>query len=723
MNKNYTTYSKRLLLSTLGGAALLLPFFSGNISHAEKDKKQVKVAKKIEVETKHAQIARLAAGIIANHHYQKAQFDDSISKKLYQQYFKKLDPQKYYFTQADIDQFAEYETKLDDDVYSGNLDFAYTLYDLLKERATQYENFAKVQLEKGFDFNKKEEFFSNRAKAKWAKDMTELRDIWRKRVKSDVLYWRLVDKARKEQSEKNESKKANKNNKDEKAFYAKTPAQRVIKRISMSRHYLTDKDAFDVLQLFLSSLTNIYDPHSDYMSPSTQSDFQVSMSLSLVGIGAVLQQDLNGYTKIVKLIKGGPAAKEKLLKAGDKIIAVGQSKEEQPVDIIDMPLNNVVKLIRGKKNTDVYLTVLPAEGTMKPKVIKITRNKVEIKDSAASGKVLKLKDNQGKEVNIGVINVPSFYRNNAGFSRGEDNFKSLSRDVRNILEDFNKQNIAGVILDLRLNGGGSLEEAIDLTGLFIEAGPVVQIRGSKGNITGAESRSDEATFKKPIVILQSKLSASASEIFAGALQDYKRAVLVGDKTTHGKGTVQTVFGLNPLVRYVGLNFDAGALKYTTAKFYRISGGSTQNLGVSSDIIIPSFTAVISEGEKDLDYALEWDSISEQKHKIYDKDLAKKIAVLKKKSAERIKDSKKFQELEKEIKRVEELKNKTSISLNEKTRWKEYKAEKDLEEQQTKIFKSAQNANKDAENNEKDLQLNEAEKIIIDYLSLINKKSK
>ena len=720
MNKDYNTFNRKLLLTTLGSAALLLPFFISNISKAEKTDKPA-VSKKIQVETKHAQIARLAAGIIANHHYQKAKFDDDISKKLYQQYFKKLDPQKYYFTQADIDQFAEYETKLDDDVYAGKLDFAYTLYELLTERATQYEDFAKVQLKKGFDFTKNEKFFSNRAKAKWAKDMTELRDTWRKRVKSDVLYWRLVDKARKEQTEKN--KKQN-NNKDEKAFFAKSPSERVLKRISMNRHYLTDKDAFDVLQLFLSSLTNIYDPHSDYMSPSSQSDFQVTMSLSLVGIGAVLQQDLNGYTKIVKLIKGGPAAKEKLLKAGDRIIAVAQNKDEQPVDVIDMPLNNVVKLIRGKKNTDVFLTVLPAEGSMKPKVIKITRNKVEIKDSGASGKIIIHKNAQGKDVKIGIINVPSFYRNNAGFSRGDDNFKSLSRDVRKILGDFNKQNIAGVILDLRLNGGGSLEEAIDLTGLFIEAGPVVQIRGSKGNVTGAESRSDDAIFKKPILVLQSKLSASASEIFAGALQDYKRAILVGDKTTHGKGTVQTVFGLNPLVRYVGLNFDAGALKYTTAKFYRISGGSTQNLGVSSDIVIPSFTAVISQGEKDLDYALEWDSITEQKHKVYDKNLGKKITILKKKSAQRIKDNSKFQKLKKELKRVEELKNKTSISLNEDTRWKEYKAEKDLEEQQTKIFKSAQNANKDdADKNENDLQLNEAENILIDYLNLVNKKSK
>ena len=716
MNKNFNFFSKTVLLATLGSAALIIPTFASNINKVENITKN-----KIKVESKHSQIARLAAGIIANHHYQSNQFNDSISKKLFKQYFKKLDPQKYYFTQADIDQFAEYETRLDDDVYAGKLDFAYTLYELLIERANQYEEFAKVQLKKGFDFNKNEKFFSNRAKAEWSKDMTALRDIWRKRVKSDVLYWKLVDKARKEQDDKEKNKAKDK---DEKAFYAKTPEQRVLKRISMSRHYLTDKDAFDVLQLFISSLTNVYDPHSDYMSPSTQRDFQVSMSLSLVGIGAVLQQDLSGYTKIVKLIKGGPAFKKKLLKAGDRVIAVSQSKDEAPVDIIDMPLNNVVKLIRGKKNTDVYLTVLSGEGAMKPTIVKITRNKVEIKDSAASGKVLNIKDKDGKDVKVGVINIPSFYRNNAGFNRGDDNFKSLSRDVEKIIAGFKKENVAGMILDLRLNGGGSLEEAIDLTGLFIEAGPVVQIRDGKGKITGAESRSDNAVFTKPLVILQSKLSASASEIFSGALQDYKRAVLVGDKTTHGKGTVQTVFGLNPLVRYVGLNFDAGALKYTTAKFYRISGGSTQNLGVSSDIVVPSFTTVISQGEKDLDYALKWDSITEQSHKIYDKFLPQKITVLKQESKKRVAKSNKFQELEKEIKRVEELKKKTSISLNEEIRWKEYNAEKDLAEQQAKIFRTAQSnsSEKDKKQASKnDLQLNEAKNIIIDYLDLIKKQ--
>ena len=717
MNKKINFFNKKILLATLGSVALIMPAFASNVKKAENITKN-----KIKVESKHSQIARLAAGIIANHHYKSYQFNDSISKKLFKQYFKKLDPQKNYFTQADIEQFAEYETSLDDDVYAGKLDFAYTLYELLIERATQYEEFAKIQLKKGFDFTKKEDFFSNRAKAEWSKDMTALRDVWRKKVKSDVLYWNLVDKARKEQDNKEKNKVKSK---DEKAFFAKTPEQRVLKRISMSRHYLTDKDAFDVLQLFISSLTNVYDPHSDYMSPSTQRDFQVSMSLSLVGIGAVLQQDLSGYTKIVKLIKGGPAFNGKLLKAGDRVIAVAQSKDEAPVDIVDMPLSNVVKLIRGKKNSDVYLTVLAGEGAIKPKIIKITRNKVEMKDSAASGTISNLKDKDGKEVKVGVINVPSFYRNNAGFNRGDDNFKSLSRDVEKIITGFKKEDVAGIILDLRLNGGGSLEEAIDLTGLFIEAGPVVQIRDGKGKITGAESRSDNAVFSKPIVILQSKLSASASEIFAGALQDYKRAVLVGDKTTHGKGTVQTVFGLNPLVRYVNLNFEAGALKYTTAKFYRISGGSTQNLGVSSDIVVPSFTAVISKGEKDLDYALKWDSIAAQSHKIYDKFLPQKIAVLKEESKKRIDKNDKFQELKKEIKRVEELKEKTSISLNEKTRWKEYKAEKDLEEQQVKIFKAAQNRSSDKDKQQSiknDLQLNEAKNIIVDYLYLIKKKS-
>ncbi|UDQ96564.1 carboxy terminal-processing peptidase [Lentisphaerota bacterium WC36G] len=714
MSKNYLFLNKKLLLSSIGSAVLLIPIFSHIVSAKEQEKQPVK--KTINVESKHADIARLAAGIIANHHYKKAQFNDDISKKLFQQYFKKLDPQKYYFTQDDINQFAEYETNLDDDVYAGRVDFAYTLYELLKERANQYEQFAKVQLKKGFDFNKKDDFFNNRAKAAWCKDMSELQRLWYKRLKSDVLYWRLVDRARKEELTKEDKKKAQQ---DEKVFFAKTPEERVLKRISMSRHYLTDKDAFDVLQLFLSSLTNIYDPHSDYMSPATQNDFQVAMSLSLVGIGAVLQQDLNGYTKIRELIKGGPAEKSKLIGVGDRIIAVSQAKEEQPVDIIDMPLNNVVKLIRGKKNTDVYLTILPAGENVKQKIIMITRNEVEIKDSGASSKIINVKDSQGKDIKLGIINVPSFYRNNAGFSRGDENFKSLSRDVKQMLLHFNTEKVAGAILDLRLNGGGSLEEAIDLTGLFIESGPVVQIKTSKGT-TGAESRSDVAIFTKPVVVLQSKLSASASEIFAGALQDYKRAVLVGDKTTHGKGTVQTVFGLNPLIRYLGFNYEAGALKYTTAKFYRISGGSTQNLGVSSDIVIPSFTSVISQGEKDLDYALKWDSISKQKHKVYDKDITQKITILKKKSQDRIAKNPKFQELEKEIKRVKELRNKNIISLNEEERWKEYKAEKDLEEQQEKIFKSTQKGGENKDNDEaskNDLQLNEAKKIMIDYLAL------
>ena len=421
------------------------------------------------------------------------------------------------------------------------------------------------------------------------------------------------------------------------------------------------------------------------MSPRSEEDFNIQMKLSLVGIGALLSSE-DGYTKVEKIIPGGPADRDGRLKPTDRIISVAQDSGEYE-DIIDMPLNKVVTKIRGKKSTKVRLMVLEGSKGQQaiPKEIIITRGIVKLKDSEASSKIREIPAGKNQKLKIGILKLPSFYYDFQGSFEGKKDFKSSTRDVKKILQELNKKNINGLVVDLRSNGGGSLKEAIDLTGLFIKEGPVVQTRNSRGYVRVENDTDSACYYNGPLLILVDRMSASAAEIFAGAIQDYGRGIVVGEKMTHGKGTVQTVFDLRNIFSHFKLKFQPGSIKLTNAKFYRISGSSTQSKGITPDISFESFTDHMEIGENKLENSLSWDKIPPADYKKVDK-IRKNIPELKKRSTERRNENKSFQKLSRAIKLFQKIKEKKVVSLNEKKRWKEYLEEKKLNEEQKALFK-------------------------------------
>lgn len=663
-------------------------------------------------------ITKLASTIISKQHYRQQELDDDMSQKLFNEYFKILDPNKMYFTRDDIKKFEKYKLQLDDQAFEGNLTFAFNVYNFFLKRLDQYEKFTEKLLDKGFDFKKNEDFVVDRTEKEWPKNKEEMLEIWRKKIKYDVLALKLLERATKEEHAKNKKKGTHP------SWSKKTPSERIKSRIAHYVSYLKQKEPIDVLELYLSSLAKVYDPHSSYMAPKTEEDFNIEMQLSLVGIGALLSSE-DGYTKIESLIPGGPAEKDGRLKSEDRIVAVAQDNEE-PVDIVDMSLTKVVRLIRGKKGTKVHLTVLDGKKGMyaPPKIITIVRDTVKLKDREAKGKIEKIKGPNGKTYKIGIITLSSFYMDFDAAARGEKNFKSTTRDIKKILQEFNQQKIDGLIMDLRSNGGGSLAEAIKLTGLFIKDGPVVQVKGSFGDLDVKYDKDESITYDGPMAVLLNRFSASAAEIFAGAIQDYKRGILLGDAHTHGKGLVQTIYDLQSFLAFLGAKFPAGAIKFTNAKFYRINGSSTQIKGVTPDIVFPSFTDNMEIGEAHLDYALPWDAIQSVKHKDYEANLPSIIPMLRKKSIERRKKDKEFEILKEDIATYDKVRKKKRISLNEGKRWSEYMKEKKLFDERKKLMNlddEEKADNKESKKNEDDLYLDESKRILSDYIDLEKKK--
>ncbi len=672
-------------------------------------------------------IAKLTSAIISKQHYRQQKLDDKLSEEIFLEYFKSLDPLKIYFTQEDIKSFDTYRHSLDEMTQEGNLEFAFKVYDLLRKRLDEYQDYSNATLKKGFDFTKDENYVFDRSKSDWVKDMPALRNLWRQKLKNDLLTFKLMERAQK--LAKKEAKKA-KPDKGKKIVHSswndKTPETRVKNRVHQYVNYLKKNRDIDVAELFLSSMARVYDPHSAYMSPATEEDFNMNMRLSLVGIGALLSSE-DGYTKIVRLIKGGPAERDGRLNPEDRIIAVAQDGKE-PVDIIDVPLNRVVEMIRGPKNTTVHLTVLKGDKGIKaiPTIISIIRDEVKLTEQEAKGKVEEIKDANGKVTKVGIITLPSFYMDFKGAMEGKPDYKSTTRDVKKILDDFEKQNVDGVLLDLRANGGGSLLEAITLSGLFIKDGPVVQIKSNPGVIDIKYDTDADIYYDGPLVVLINKLSASASEIFAGAIKDYNRGILIGDSHTHGKGTVQTVYELDQFLRLLGITFPAGSVKFTNAQFYRISGSSTQQKGVQPHIVFPSFTDSMKIGEKDLDHSLPWDSIGEVKHDDYKSASNEAAAYLKKLSALRRNKDNRFVKLTKDIDDFRHYRERKKISLNENKRWNEYLREKKLQEEQSKLMRLEAGTGEKVKNDSKDkgdLYLNESKSILVDYILFLNNRPK
>ncbi len=591
-------------------------------------------------------VALAVANWLQQAHYSRQKLDDEMSAKLLASYLELLDYNKLYFTQEDVDEFSQkYGGKLDDMILRGDLSPSREIFQRFLERVqSRVESNKKLASEK-YDFQGNRSVELNRQKSPWPKNLAEADQIWRDRVEAELL-----------QEELSELK-------------LRTPQETLTRRYDQFLKNVKEMEGEDEVSTFLKALALSYDPHSDYMSPSEMENFQISMKLSLVGIGAVLRSE-DGYVKIMELIPGGPADKDGRLKVGDRIIGVAQGDEDFE-DVIDMKLDKVVEKIRGKKDTEVRLQVIPsdADDPSNRSVVEISRDKVQLKDQEAKAELLDVKGPDGKISRIGWISLPSFYANMSG--SGEP--KSTTTDVTALLERLKKENIEGLVIDLRKDGGGSLEEAINLSGLFIESGPVVLAKDPSGNITNNIDKNPSIAYTGPMVVVMNRLSASASEIFAAAMQDYGRAVVVGDERSFGKGTVQTVQDLD---RSMSLPFfnskrpPAGAIKLTIQKFYRVSGGSTQLNGVESDIVLPSRTDSPKIGEGAFKNPLGYDEVAPVPFKRSPNAGELFVAELRERSARRIAADPEFLYVSEDMQRFRERLEKNAISTNMDARKKE-----------------------------------------------------
>ncbi len=671
-------------------------------------------------------ITRLTAEILSRNHYRQQPLNGAMSGQIFDEYFKTLDPGKYYFTQGDEQEFAPYRATLAARLLQGDAAFAFALYDRYRKRFTEYHRFAEERLKKPFDFTLDEELEVDRREAPRPADEQELHRLWELKLKNDVLTDRLFRRSLAEASEEKKEKPEKKDSAAETDLEAVralwdsgSSEERILKRLRDLQNQIDQQGKLDILGLYLSALAQVYGPHSRYAPPQLDEDFEISMSLSLTGIGATLTSD-DGYIKIVEIVPGGPADRSGKLHAEDRIIAVAQ-EHGKPVDVIDMSVSNAVKLIRGPAGSKVTLTVLPgAKGRQAaPELVTLVREKIELKDSAAQGEIREVTDSRGVKRRIGVIDLPSFYMDFEGAFRGDPDFRSCSRDVKKLLLDFRKQGVDAVVLDLRNNGGGSLPEAISLTGLFIGTGPVVQVQSSDRECQVQEDEDPSVSYSGPLVVLTNKLSASASEIFAGAIKDYQRGLVVGDSRTFGKGTVLDVMPLERLIRYSGNPpFPAGSTTYETAMFYRIAGGSVQQLGVTPDIQLPSLTEEMEIGELFSDYHLPWDSVPGLRYEKYDRQLPELLPELKRASEKRIAADPEYQKLLKNIDYFRQNKDRKKISLNEQKRYAEYLRNKEaaaaVEEESGEEPETLADRRKKWRH---DAVLQEAERIAADYAAL------
>ncbi|SHE55969.1 carboxyl-terminal processing protease [Microbulbifer donghaiensis] len=525
--------------------------------------------------------AREIVGKLEMLHYNKLKVGDEMSETLWDEYVEALDPTKSYFLASDISEFREWRTKLDDQLRAGDVKAGFEIYNRYRLRVTDRLNNILSQMDKGlpaFDFSRDESLELDREESQWPVSISAADELWRKRLKSSVLNLRLTGK------------------KDEEI------RDLLVRRYKGQLKRVEQQNSDDVFELYMNSLTRLYDPHSNYLSPRSLENFNMSMSLSLEGIGAVLQAD-EEYTKVARLVAGGPADRTGKVKPNDKIVAVGQDKEGEMVDVVGWRLDDVVDLIRGPAGSFVRLETIPTGGDGSHRTILIQRSKVKLEDQAAKKATFEFSDGE-KTYKIGVINLPTFYIDFEAYRRRDPNYKSTTRDVAKLLAELKEEKVDGVILDLRNNGGGSLQEATMLTDLFIDQGPVVQIRHANEQISRHNRSRSRAMYRGPLMVLINRLSASASEIFAGAIQDYNRGLVVGNQS-FGKGTVQTMAPLKE-----------GQLKITQSKFYRVSGDSTQHAGVTPDIPMPQLIDADSVGESAYDTALPWDRIHAVPHAKY-----------------------------------------------------------------------------------------------------------
>ncbi|MHB1033478.1 MAG: carboxy terminal-processing peptidase [Pirellulales bacterium] len=643
------------------------------------------------------QIAKTVTLLLKHDHLTGREVDQEMSRRCLHLFLKSLDPMKVYFLQSDIDEFSRSQDQLGELVKKGDVGFAYKVFETFLKRIDERVKLADEFLAMKHDFTVDEEMVSDPDAAKYAGNEAEARDLWRKRIKYDLLVAKADNKDAKEAKKE-----------DDKAI-----RERLARRYHSFAKRMRQTDSDELLEMYLSSLTSAYDPHTNYMSPSTLENFEISMRLKLEGIGAALQF-VDGFTVVKNLVPGGAADKDGRLKAEDKVVGVGQGQTGEIADVVDMKLNDVVKLIRGPRNTVVRLAVIPV-GQTERKIYNITRAQIELKDSEARSQVFEEgKKPNGKPYKLGVIDLPSFYMDMEAARQRVPDYKSTTRDVKKILTDFNAQGVDAVILDLRRNGGGSLTESIDLTGLFLGSGPIVQVKGPDGNVQHYDYELSDAVWKGPLVVLTSKFSASASEIFAGAIQDYRRGLIVGDHSTHGKGTVQSLMDLGRQLFGLFSADKLGALKITIQQFYRPNGDSTQNRGVLADVELPSLTSQLDVGESDLDYALKFDRVPAASFNRLDLVNDAILVQLRNASAQRCGQSKDFQKVMKDIARYRIQKDRKKITLNE-VKFMAERAELNADKEQDKKIEELNSTNRPVV--ERDFYFNEVLAITSDYLRL------
>lgn len=586
-----------------------------------------------------SQAALLATRFLTHFHYKAEPLDAKMSAQIFDRYLNALDIDRLFFTQADIDQFAAQRDKLGDAIYNRDLSVPYAIFNLYEQRVGEHTAYARELLKQGFDFTKDESYRFEREKAPWPQSQAEINDIWRKRVKNDWLRLSLAGK------------------KD--ADIRQTLDKRYANYLDRM-HQLTSEDVF---QTFMNAYAMAIEPHTNYLGPRASENFDIAMKLSLEGIGAVLQRD-DDYTAIREIVPGGPAALSGKFKVGDRIVAVGQGESGQLTDVIGWRLDDVVDKIRGAKDTTVRLEVLPADAGPdgKHQQIALVRKKVAIEEQAAKSSVIEVKNGDVTH-HVGVISLPTFYEDFDARRRGDKDYKSATHDVEKLLAGLKKQNVDGVLVDLRNNGGGSLSEAIDLTGLFTGKGAVVQVRNANGRIEEGTNTHTDMAWDGPLEVLVNRNSASASEIFAAAIQDYGRGLIVGEPT-YGKGTVQNLVDLDQISQNEKPTF--GELKMTIQQFFRINGGSTQLRGVTPDIafaITPDFD---QNGEQAFDNSLPWTSIPAASY-APTSDLKAIVPMLETRHDARTAGQKDWQAYAADILDLRKLRKETTISLNEQAR--------------------------------------------------------
>ena len=588
-------------------------------------------------------------------HYTRQRLNEDVSKKFLQTYLEMLDFSHLFFTQKDVDELnAKYGNSIAGDVLLGTLKPAYEIYGLYTKRVDDRVANIKELLKQPIDFKSDTSIELSRQKSPWPKDEAEADQLWRGRIANELLQERLSEHP------------------------IEPPPQLVGRRYDRLARNVHEQDKNEQMKLFLDSLAQTYDPHSEYLSKADMKNFSINMGLSLVGIGAMLRSE-DGYAKIENLVPGGPAQVDGRLKVGDRITAVAQGQNEF-VDVREMRLDKVVEMIRGKKGTRVRLLVIPADVTdpSHRKNVELVRDEIKLKDQEARADIIIRKDENGDPIKLGWLTLPSFY---ADMDKHQ---KSTTRDVLALLKRLKKENIAGLVVDLRRNGGGSLEEALSLTGLFLKSGPIVQTKDYNGSIRVSSNPDPGIAYSGPMVVLISRQSASASEIFAAALQDYGRAVIAGDKNTFGKGTVQTILPIGRFASLLGSASDEdGALKLTIQKFYRVAGGSTQLHGVSSDIVLPSLSDLPEFGEGALKNPLPYEEVPKAKYTKWSDTHSLFIDQLKLRSEERIKNDPEFHYVMEDIERLRHKLDDNRISLNEDFRKKELADDKLRKEMRSK----------------------------------------